>query len=186
MSPAVWPAVVSVCADGTMASETKGSDVVPVTVKVAVAVTTLPSGFVASAVMTVAPWPTAVMSPPVLVMVATETLLEAQATVLLRSRVPGVEDVGENVPIAIIWLVWPGKATDWLFGVIAIESSGSDATPVTVKFALAVTTDLSGFVQMAVIGVVPWPTAVASPVVAPTVAMPTFVELQATWVVRFT
>jgi hypothetical protein len=84
-----------------MASEDSGSAVelppvplVAVTVKVAVPVTRLPSGFGVMAVITVVPAPAAVRE-PLLVMEATEVLLEVQATVLVRSRVPGVEAVDE-------------------------------------------------------------------------------------------
>jgi hypothetical protein len=109
---ALVPVVSEVCEAGRIARETRGSAFDPVTVKVAVWVTTLPSGFFAWAVITVVPWPTAVARPPPappvwLLMVATEVLLEAHVSVPLfvRSRVPGVEEVGEKVPMAINWLV---------------------------------------------------------------------------------
>jgi hypothetical protein len=38
-------------------------------------------------------------------MEATDVLLEAQTTGFVRFCVPGVEEVGEKVPIAISWLV---------------------------------------------------------------------------------
>ena len=50
----VSPAVARVCVAGTMASETSGSGVV-ITVNVAVPVTTVPSGFLACAVMATVP-----------------------------------------------------------------------------------------------------------------------------------
>jgi hypothetical protein len=62
---------------------------------------------------------------------------------------------------------------------------GSDVPPITVKVAVPVTTVLSGFVAMAVMAVVPWLSPVASPVVGLIVATATSLELQATWVVRF-
>jgi hypothetical protein len=76
-----------------MASETKGSDELEeeVTVTVAVAVTRLPSVFAPMAVMAAVPWLTAVRSPPLAVMVATDALLEAQVTVFVRFRVVGLE-----------------------------------------------------------------------------------------------
>jgi hypothetical protein len=84
-----------------MASDDNGSavvvppvPVVAVTVKVAEPVTRLPSGFAALAVITVVPAAAAVYKPLVEI-VATEVLLEVQVTVLLRSRVPGVEEVAE-------------------------------------------------------------------------------------------
>jgi len=173
-----------------MASEDSGSAVelppvplVAVTVKVAVPVTRLPSGFGAMAVITVVPAPAAVRE-PLLVMEATEVLLEVQATVLVRSRVPGVEEVDEKVPIAISCMFCPTTAV-CEFGVIAIDCKGSVDEPVTVKDAFAVTAVPSGLVQMAVTAVVPEPIAVARPVVAPIVATAELVTLQVTWLVRF-
>jgi hypothetical protein len=71
------------------------------------------------------------------------------------------------------------------FGVIAIDCKGSVDEPVTVKDALAVSAVPSGLVQMAVTPVVPEPTAVARPVLAPIVATDELVTLHATWLVRF-
>jgi hypothetical protein len=77
-----------------------GSEVPPITVKVAVPVATVLSGFVAMAVIVVVPWPTAVASPPTLI-VATCALLEFHATWLVRFSVAP----DEVVPIAMNWLV---------------------------------------------------------------------------------
>jgi hypothetical protein len=46
ISPAVWLAAVSVSEAGTMARDARGSETVPETDKLALAATTLPSGFV--------------------------------------------------------------------------------------------------------------------------------------------
>jgi hypothetical protein len=82
-------------------------------------------------------------------------------------------------------------------GTMESEVTAWDAAPplVTVKVAVPVATDLSGFVAIAVIVDVPWFNAVASPVVAAVhgAAAPmiqidaTFaeLELQATWLVIF-
>ena len=64
----------------------------------------------------------------------------------------------------------------------AIGSGAAPALPVTVKAAEPVTTVPSGFVAMAVMAVVPWPTPVASPLVV-MVPTPTLLELQVTWLV---
>ena len=84
----------------------KGSDVPPVTVKVAVPVTTVPSGLVAMAVIVVVPSLNPVARPLVLI-VATCTLLELQATRPVRFSVAP----DEVVPIAMNWLVWLGADT---------------------------------------------------------------------------
>jgi hypothetical protein len=77
-------------------------------------------------------------------------------------------------------------ATDCELGVIAIDIKDSVDEPVTVKVAFAVTAVPSGLVQIAVTDVVPALTAVASPVLAPIVAIAELVTLQATWLVRST
>jgi hypothetical protein len=84
-----------------------GSDVPPVTVKVAVPVTTVLSGFVAMAVIVVVPWLNPLASPLELI-VAMEVLLELQRTWPVRSSVAPAE----VVPMARNWPVWPGAATD--------------------------------------------------------------------------
>jgi len=76
--PEQWPARPAVRRRGAGAGHRK----------VAVCVTTVLSGFVAMAVITVVPGPVAVARPPFAVIVATCGLLEAQATVVVRSRVP--------------------------------------------------------------------------------------------------
>jgi len=84
------PAVTSVCVAGTMASETSGS-VVELTVKVAVPVTTDPSGFLTWAVMAVVPALRAVASPVAGLMVATAFVLEPQTAALIVAA-PTVAD----------------------------------------------------------------------------------------------
>jgi hypothetical protein len=75
--PAVWLTSVSVCEAGTMDRETSGSGVAGMlTVRVAIPVTTVPSGFVAVAVMAVVPFATAVATPLVELIVATEGTLD--------------------------------------------------------------------------------------------------------------
>ena len=84
MSPTVWPAVVSVCDAGMMASETRGSvDPEILTVRVAIPVTTVPSGFVAVAVIAVVPLATAVATPVAELIVATDGTLELHAALLI-------------------------------------------------------------------------------------------------------
>jgi hypothetical protein len=56
---------------------------------------------------------------------------------------------------------------------------------VTVKDPTPITILLSGLVAIAVMTVVPWPTAVASPVVRPIVATPAVLELHLTLLVTF-
>src|ERR1039458_7302162 len=56
MNCAVWPTTEAVCVAGTIASETRGSAVAAMfTLRVAVAVTAVPSGLYATAVITVIP-----------------------------------------------------------------------------------------------------------------------------------
>ena len=78
---------------------------------------------------------------------------------------PGVEYVDTKVPMARNWVVWPAAATDCEFGTMTNDSSGSCvAGTCTVIVATPVTTVPSGFEAMAVITVVPFATAVATPV----------------------
>ena len=153
----VWPDAESDSVAGVMASAVSGSAVPPVTVKVAVAVTTLESGFAAMAVTVVVPLLTAVASPPA-VMVATWVLLELQVTVLVKSSVaPEVV-----VPMAINWLVCAGEATDWVPGMMASDARLPPVVPpppVTVMVAVA----LIDPGRVAVMVTVPADTAVAMP-----------------------
>ena len=96
----VWPVADNDCEFGLMESAVIGSVVPPITVKVAVPVTTVLLEFVAMAVMVVEPWPRPVASPPRLI-VATCALLERQVTMPVRSCV----SPDAVVPIAINWLV---------------------------------------------------------------------------------
>jgi hypothetical protein len=131
----------------------------PVTVMVAVPVTTVLLEVAAIAVMVELPWPTPVARPPV-EMVATWTLLELQVTWLVRSSVVPEE----RVPIAMNWLVWPGEASDCEPGMMASETSVPvplvPPVPVTVMVAEAVIDPD----MLAVIVELPADTAVANPV----------------------
>jgi hypothetical protein len=174
-----------------MDRETRGSGVAGMfTVRVATPVTIVPSGFVAVAVMAVVPFAMAVATPVVDMMEATEATLDLHVAAAIVA-VPIVADwlvrftvaPVDVVPMAISPEVCPATVSVCEAGTMASETSGSAGTPVTVRLAVAVTTELSGFVQIAVTGVVPWPTAVASPVLAPIEATPVLVTLHATpWV----
>jgi len=107
MNWACWPDAETDCAPGVMVSAVIAPVLPPVTVKLAVAVTTVPFVLVAMAEMVTVPWLTAVASPPE-AMVAICVLLEPQMAWLVRSSV-APEDV---VPMARNWEVSPGEATD--------------------------------------------------------------------------
>ena len=125
MSCPVCPVADSDSEPGLTAIAVNGSDAPPVvTVKVAVAVTTVPSELVARAVIVVVPWLRPVASPAALIF-ATCTLLELQLTEPVTSSVDPVE----VVPIAMNWLVWPGDATDWEPGMMASEARTLDPEP---------------------------------------------------------
>jgi hypothetical protein len=160
-----------------------GSDVPPVTVKVAVPVTTVLSGLVAMAVMVVVPWLTPVASPPTLI-VATCALLELQVTEPVRFSV-APEEV---VPIAMNWPVWPGDATDWVPGMMVSEVRvllvGPVPPPVTVMDASLLVIRPPKPCVLAVIVVVPAPTPVTIPA-ALMVATDAALELQLTALVMF-
>ena len=88
-------AAVSVCDPGTIASEANGSgEPGMLTVMVATAVTTVPSGFLAIAVIAVVPLETDVATPVAALMVATEGTLELQVAGWMVA-----------VPIVAVWLV---------------------------------------------------------------------------------
>ena len=115
----------AVCVLGTMFSETNGSLVLAeaVTVKVAVAVTTPPPGLLATAVITAVPWLTAVTMPPLAVMLATDGLLEAQVTELVRfCVVPSLK-----VPVAVNCSVFP-MAIEGFAGVTAMDANVAGVT----------------------------------------------------------
>ena len=78
------------CVPGRTAKEIKGSGV-EITVKVATPVTTVPSGFLAWAVMATVPEVTAVAMPVPELMVATAGLLEAQVAAAMVAA-PTVAD----------------------------------------------------------------------------------------------
>jgi hypothetical protein len=93
----------------------------------------------------------------------------------------------EVVPIARNWLVWPGEETDCDPGMMASETTLPVATPppelATVRVALALTGPAKP-AALAVIVVVPAPTAVANPpeVMVATVEL---LDVQVTEVVMF-
>src|SRR5665213_1666717 len=151
-----------------MASDTNGSgEPVVVTVKVAVPVTTVPSGFVAMAVMAVVPAPTAVARPVVLMIVPTEVLLEVHFAWFVRSFVVPAP----VVPIAMNWAVWLIAKAVCDAGMIVSETTGSAVLEMfTVSVAMAVTTVPSGFEATATIAAVPSVRAVTTPVAELTAA----------------
>jgi hypothetical protein len=137
-----------------MAIDWRGSSASPLTVKVAVAVTTVAvelseAEVVYSAVMVVVPIPTSVAWPVVAPMVATAALLEVQPTALVKScwsPVLGLEPIATKLTVGevggtagIVTVCVPGMmASDVIAcGVVA---------PVTVKLAAPVTTLLSALV----------------------------------------
>jgi hypothetical protein len=157
-----------------------GSDVPPVTVKVAVPVTIVLSGFVAIAVMVLVPWLNPLAS-PVELMVAMEALLELHRTWLVRSSVAP----DEVVPIAMNWLVWPGDATDWVPGIMVRDVRSPPPVlplPVTVTEAVLLVIRPPNPCMVAVIVTVPEPTPVTKPA-ALTVATLVLLEFQVTVVV---
>jgi hypothetical protein len=116
-------------------------------------------------------------------MVAIAVLLELHATWLVRFTVAP----DEVEPMARNWLVWVGAATVCEFGITEIETTVPPAwaplEPDTVTVALALTGPLNP-PALAVIVVLPEPTAVASPD-ALTVATEGALELQVTPDVMF-
>jgi len=90
MNAAVWPTPDNAWVFGTIANETSGSGV-GVTVKVAVPVTTVPSGFLACAVMATVPELTAVAIPVPGLMDAIALLLDPQTAGLIVAA-PTVAD----------------------------------------------------------------------------------------------
>lgn len=176
MKPAVWPDMVSVSDEGTMASDAIGSgDPAMLTVSVAVPVTAVPSGLVATAVMAVAPLVRAVATPVAELMLATDGTLEVQ-TAALMIDVPTVADSSVRftvvpdpvVPITMKPAVWLAEVSVCAAGTMASDTIGSleEVVGVTARVAVPVTTVPSGFVAIAVIVVVPGPTDVATPVAA--------------------
>lgn len=88
-----------------------------------------------------------------------------------------------KVPIAVNWLVCFEYEIVCEEGRIAIESSGSDSTPLTVNVAVAVTTlaevvEVEALLYCAVMVVVPWPTGVTNPVAGSIVATALLLEVQ--------
>jgi len=175
MKLAVWPAAVSVCEPGTMASETRGSiEEVMFTVSIAVPVTTVPSGFVATAVIAVVPLVTDVATPVAALIVATEGTLDFQdaawmvavpivAVWLVRFTVEPLD----VLPMAINPAVWPAAVSVCEAGTMASETRGSgEPDGATVRVALPAAPEPSVLVKVAVMVVVPDPTEVATPVVA--------------------
>jgi hypothetical protein len=148
-----------------------------VTVIDAVPVTTVPA-FEYSAVIVTAPFVTAVASPVAALIVAIDGLLELHATWPVRFTVAP----DEVVPIARNCVVCPAADTDCELGIIATETTLPPATPppdeVTVMMALEEMGPLNP-AALAVIVVVPAPTAVASPPEL-TVATDGELELQVT------
>jgi len=135
MNCAVCLETVAVCEAGTMASETSGSGAVGmVTVYVAAAVTTEPSGLVAMAVMAVTPAPAAVATPVAELTAAVDGLLEVHLAAGIVA-LPMVADwlvrltvvPEEVVPIAMKLAVWPAAEAACEPGMMASETSGSGA-----------------------------------------------------------
>lgn len=162
-----------------IASDCSGSEAVPVTVKVAVAVCTLKSGLVHIAVICVVPVPVAVASPlvelvqgaaaPGVQMVATPALEELHEipltpatgvvldTFCCRPEVP-------LVPSAINCAVWPTTATESVLGVIESAMIGSAIEPPLPQL----------LVQGDTVTAASWPTEPPNPgAVAPTEVLPT-------------
>lgn len=150
----------------------------PVTVKVAVPVATVLSALVNCAEMVVVPCPTAVATPDTASTVAICVLDELQITSPVRLSV-NPEAV---VPTTEYAAVSPGEATVWLLGIIvtSVMSLLVVPEPVIVKVAVPVAVVLSALTYCAVMVVVPWPTAVATPVAAFTVAICGALEVQVT------
>jgi hypothetical protein len=118
--------------------------------------------------MVVVPWPTGVTSPVAAPIVATAVLLEVQAAEFVSFTCRPVLPI---VPIAtndVVGLVGVVKGIVIVCepGMIASEVTCDDADAVTVSVPVPITIVPSGFEAMAVIAVVPFPTAVAIPVVA--------------------
>src|ERR1700733_6327838 len=160
-----------------------GSDVPPVTVKVAVPVTTVLSGLVAMAVIVVVPWLNPLASPLELI-VAMEALLELHRTWPVRSSVAP----DEVVPMARNWPVWPGDATAWEPGMMASEARFPPPVlpplPVTVTDASLLAMRPPNPCMLAVIVTVPAPTPVTTPAEL-TVATLVLVEVQVAVAVMF-
>jgi hypothetical protein len=135
-----------------------GSEVPPITVKVAVPVTTELFGLVRMAVIVVVPLPTPVARPPALI-VAICVLLELQATCPVKFSVAP----DEAVPMAMNWLVSPGDATDWEPGMMVSEAGVLPPPPPLPPVTVIVAVVLAAPGILAVIVVVPAETAVASP-----------------------
>ena len=96
----VCPVAERDCEPGLMAMAVKGSEAPPVTVKVAVAVTTVPPELLTMAVMVVVPWLRPVARPVELIF-AICVLLELQTAWAVTSSVAP----DEVVPMAMNWLV---------------------------------------------------------------------------------
>jgi len=168
----VWPGYEIDCEEGRIARESRGSDSTPFTVRVAVAVTTLAGvveveALLYCAVIVVVPWPTGVASPVAAPIVATAVLLEFQEAEFVsftcRPVLP-IVPIATNDVVGLVGVV-KGIVTVCEPGMIASEViCCDDADAVTVSVPVPITIVPSGFEAIAVIAVVPFPTAVAIPV----------------------